>query len=68
MQGEARRWVRKAESDLKGARQLGGGTPQLNDLICFHCQQAAESDQTSGRHCNSLGRANPQPIACAIGL
>jgi HEPN domain-containing protein len=34
--------VRKAESDLKGARQLRGKTPQLNDLICFHCQQAAE--------------------------
>ena len=42
MQVEVRRWVRKAESDLNGARQLRGGTPQLNDVICFHCQQAAE--------------------------
>jgi HEPN domain-containing protein len=42
MKVETRRWVQKAESDLKGARQLGGRTPQLHDLICFHCQQAAE--------------------------
>lgn len=35
-------WVQKAESDLEGARQLAGKTPQLNDLICFHCQQAVE--------------------------
>jgi hypothetical protein len=42
MQKETRRWVQKAESDVKGARKLAGTGPQLNDLICFHCQQAAE--------------------------
>lgn len=42
MQVETRRWLHKADSDVKGARQLSGTTPQLNDLICFHCQQAAE--------------------------
>ena len=42
MQKETRQWVHKAEGDLNGARQLGGKTPPLYDLICFHCQQAAE--------------------------
>ena len=42
MQKETRRWIKKAEGDVRGARQLAGRTPQLNDLICFHCQQAAE--------------------------
>jgi HEPN domain-containing protein len=42
MQVEVRRWVRKADSDLQGARRLAAGTPPLPDVICFHCQQAAE--------------------------
>jgi HEPN domain-containing protein len=42
MQRETRLWVNKAESDLECARQLAGKSPQLNDVICFHCQQAAE--------------------------
>lgn len=42
MNVETRRWLDKAESDLKGVRQLGGRTPRLNDLVCFQCQQAAE--------------------------
>jgi HEPN domain-containing protein len=42
MNVETHRWVDKAESDMKGVRQLGGRRPQLNDLMCFHCQQAAE--------------------------
>ena len=35
-------WVRKAEADMVGARILDQSKPLLNDLICFHCQQAAE--------------------------
>lgn len=36
------RWVRKAEADRAGAMTLASAKPVLNDLICFHCQQAAE--------------------------
>ena len=36
------RWVRKAEADLVGARTLAVSDEPLFDLICFHCQQAAE--------------------------
>jgi len=36
------RWVRKAEVDTTGASQLARAKPALNDLVCFHCQQAAE--------------------------
>ena len=42
MKRKTREWVRKAESDLTGASQLAGTKPRQNDLICFHCQQAAE--------------------------
>lgn len=35
-------WVRKAEADLRGARRLSKESPPLHDLVCFHCQQAAE--------------------------
>ena len=36
------RWVRKAEDDLIGARELAQSRPPLHELICFHCQQSAE--------------------------
>jgi HEPN domain-containing protein len=42
MKRETARWVRKAEADFQGARRLAEGKPALHDLICFHCQQAAE--------------------------
>lgn len=35
-------WVRKAEEDMAGAREMAESDPPLRDLICFHCQQAAE--------------------------
>ena len=34
--------ARKAEADAAGARSLAAIKPVLNDLVCFHCQQAAE--------------------------
>src|SRR5260370_27708560 len=36
------RWVRKAEADIIGARALNSLRPAVPDLVCFHCQQAAE--------------------------
>jgi HEPN domain-containing protein len=36
------RWVRKAEADVTGANELARAKVALNDLVCFHCQQAAE--------------------------
>jgi HEPN domain-containing protein len=36
------RWVRKAEADVRGARKLAQDKVALHDLVCFHCQQAAE--------------------------
>ncbi len=34
-------WVRKAEADFI-IIQMSAGKPGLNDVVCFHCQQAAE--------------------------
>ncbi len=42
MKRQTARWVRKAEADLVGARSLAATKLPLHDLICFHCQQAAE--------------------------
>ncbi len=35
-------WVRKAEEDIGGARDLAARKPPGRNLVCFHCQQAAE--------------------------
>ncbi len=35
-------WVRKAEEDIGGARDLAARKPPLRNLVCFHSQQAAE--------------------------
>ncbi len=42
MKRQTAMWVRKAEEDWEGARDLAARTPPLRDLACFHCQQAAE--------------------------
>ena len=42
MKPETKRWVRKAEHDWHGARNLENNVPRLHDLVCFHCQQSAE--------------------------
>jgi len=42
MKRETARWVRKAEADIQGARQLAAARPTFHDLVCFHSQQAAE--------------------------
>jgi len=42
MKRQTARWVRKAEEDWDGARDLAARRPPLRDLACFHCQQAAE--------------------------
>lgn len=35
-------WVQKAEVDYRGARKLAPSRPPMHDLVCFHCQAAAE--------------------------
>lgn len=42
MKRQTATWVRKAEDDLDGAQTLAARAPPLRDLVCFHCQQAAE--------------------------
>jgi HEPN domain-containing protein len=37
-----REWLRKAEADRRSARRLIGLRPADYDVVCFHCQQAAE--------------------------
>ena len=37
-----RQWVRKAEADHVAAKTLARAKAPLNDVICFHCQQATE--------------------------
>ena len=42
MKGATREWIKKAEADFRGARQLARTKPPVHDLVCFHCQQSAE--------------------------
>src|SRR6059058_2375512 len=42
MKRHTAQWVRKAEDDMTGARALAVLKPPQRDLVCFHCQQAAE--------------------------
>jgi hypothetical protein len=35
MKRETARWVRKAEADIQGARQLAAARPTFHDLVCF---------------------------------
>ncbi len=38
----AREWFGKAERDLLTADTMLGVSPAPTDVVCFHCQQAAE--------------------------
>jgi len=42
MKRETAKWVRKAETDWEVAHKLGDENPPPRDVVCFHCQQAAE--------------------------
>ena len=42
MKRETGKWVQKAEADWKVAHKLGDERPPPRDIVCFHCQQAAE--------------------------
>ena len=42
MEENIKRWVMKAENDLKIARDELMTEKPANDMICFHCQQAVE--------------------------
>ena len=37
-----RSWVRKAEGDIRAARQLAAAADPEKDAVAFHCQPAAE--------------------------
>ncbi len=42
MKRQTVKWVQKAEADWAVAQKLAGETPPPRDIVCFHCQQAAE--------------------------
>ena len=42
MKKTTRAWVRKAEADYRSAERLHECKPPDHDVVCFHCQQAAE--------------------------
>ena len=42
MKRQTAQWVRKAEQDWEVAHKLAGESPPPQDVVCFHCQQAAE--------------------------
>jgi len=42
MEESIKKWIMKAESDLKIARDELMTEKPANDMICFHCQQAVE--------------------------
>ncbi|MBI4803304.1 MAG: HEPN domain-containing protein [Elusimicrobia bacterium] len=39
---EVREWIRKAELDYASALILASGRKAFHEIVCFHCQQAAE--------------------------
>src|SRR3984957_5546196 len=42
MKRQTAKWVRKAEADWRVAHKLAGEISPPRDIVCFHCQQAAE--------------------------
>jgi HEPN domain-containing protein len=42
MRRQTRLWVRKADADFAGARELAARRPPLRDLACFHAEPFAE--------------------------
>src|SRR5271168_2534715 len=42
MNRETAKWVQKAEQDWQVAHKLGDENLPPRDIVCFHCQQAAE--------------------------
>ena len=42
MKRETAKWVYKAETDWEVAHELAEKNPPPRDVVCFHCQQAAE--------------------------
>jgi HEPN domain-containing protein len=42
MKRHTAQWVRKAEEDIEAARSLAVQAKPPRDIVCFHCQQAAE--------------------------
>ena len=42
MKRETAKWVHKAEMDWEVAHELAEKNPPPRDVVCFHCQQAAE--------------------------
>ena len=42
MPNTIRQWVQKAEADWLLVEEIKQRSPDLNDQICFHCQQVAE--------------------------
>jgi HEPN domain-containing protein len=41
MKRAVREWIKKAEADHRAVERLGND-PLLREVVCFHCQQAAE--------------------------
>jgi HEPN domain-containing protein len=42
MKRETAKWAQKAERDWEVAHKLAAEKPPPRDIVCFHCQQAAE--------------------------
>jgi HEPN domain-containing protein len=42
MKKQTAEWIRKAERDYRVAERLAQSRPPEHDIVCFHCQQAAE--------------------------
>ena len=42
MKRQTAKWVQKAEADWEVAHKLAGENAPPRDIVCFHCQQAAE--------------------------
>jgi HEPN domain-containing protein len=59
--------VNKAEDDLTGARTLAARPKPLKDIVCFHCQQAAEKYLKALLHELGITAATMKVFRCSAG-
>lgn len=68
MKRETAKWVRKAEQDWIVARKLAVENPPTRDIVCFHCQQAAEKYLKAVLQENGLAVPKTHELADIIDL
>ena len=68
MKRQTAKWVGKAEQDWEAAHKLASAKPLSRDIVCFHCQQAAEKYVKALLQENGLVVPRTHDIASVLGL